>query len=845
MTPRLPKLLLAAALVAGASLAQAKEIDVDDLTITAPRTGAGRASFVPWSGVWWAFSATQLAKGWNGTGDDFGYDAGSKTWSRASGSKPMGDISPFLKYDEYVRATTGTDPQSALLEVAGDAAQSFMHNVYGDQKDKFDKDGVSYSWWGHCNGWCGAALMEKEPMAPIEAQGVRFEVADLKGLLSETWWSCQSDFTGKRYNKPRDIYSSSREPGKALLAALDAGAPKPVADYIAWYEKVWETTMDAAAKAAAKPADFRQKLELFDRWYKDTYEEAYKDIYPNVFHQLLESVIGRRKMALVMDIAANEEVWNHPAFRYETSIAASRDFTENGAARKEWNVATTVWYATDGVSQSVIGISEFSKRYTYTLVTDETGKVIRGDWQGASVDDHPDFAWLPISNPLDADTGENYKVLYGKILEILPAAHGTADARAIELAANGTRASTRRGDDRTTTWAQPVAAAGDVRLTVAVASGQAVASVKYFEQHVDGGADVTASREALVPLAESAAAPDYAAVARFASSGKKMVVAYAYDAGGRLLGYDEITVAYALGGSTSGGSTGAGHTRDTALAAGAGARAGLYCEGDDWWRVTLAAPGSITVRIAFTNAQGDLDMTLESEAGAQIAKSDSTNDFEQVAGASLAPGAYFVHVYGYNGAKNHYSMTVTAAAASGGTTGAGHDRASAAPIAAGSYPGLHCAGEDWYKVTLAGPGELAVRIDFRNADGDLDLYVYDEAGGEVGRSDGTTDGESVSKTGLAAGAYYVKVLGYNGATNDYSLTVGVTGAVAAARTGTVTAGALNVRSGPGRNYSVVTHVTRGTVVTIQNLQNGFYRITWSGAPAAGALWASASYITAN
>jgi hypothetical protein len=849
----------AAALAAGASPAAAKEIEVDQVTISAGQS-EGRSSFVPWSGVWWPFVDTELAKGWNGTAADFTYDANAKQWKRANESKPVNDRSPLLKYDEYVRLTTGTDPKSALLEVTGDDATDFMHNVYGDQKKKYDDEGISYGWWGHCNGWCGAALMEKEPIAPIEARGIRFEVADLKGLLSESFWGVESDFTGKRYNKPPKNILETREPGKQLYAALTSGHPKPVAEYIAWYEKAWNTKMTDAAKAAAKPEDFKDELELYDSWYKRTYDDAYADVSPDVWHKILLTVIGRKKMAFVADITANEEVWNHPAFAYRSSVTLGRTYTEGGAGRKEWSVATTVWYATDGVSESTLGVKDFTKNYTYTLVTDDAGRILLGTWTGASVDDHPDFAWLPTYNPTGRDDGENHNLLYGKILEILPASHATSEARAIDLTANGTRASTRRANDRTTTWDQPVAAGGDVALSVAVASGRSVTKVKYFEEPVNAGySGVTASRSPLVSLGESTTGPDFAATARFASNGKKMVVAYAYDAGGRLVGYDEITLQYTIQGGSTGGGTGAddafeeNNTRAHARAIQAGSYPSLVCNDDDWYAIALAQAGSITVKIDFQHAEGDLDMTLEGAAG-QLAKSDGTGNSEEVTRTGLAAGTYYVHVYGYNGARAKYAMTVTVAGGASGGGSAGddlyepnNDRGAAAAIQPGALSGLRCNDEDWYKVTVAA-GTLAVKIDFRHAEGDLDLFVYDGSGAEIGRSEGTADGESVSKT-VAAGTYYVRVIGYNGARAAYSLTVtatasGGTGGGATTRTGTVTASVLNVRSGPATTYGVVTTIRQGTAVTILATQGTWYRVTWDGAPA-GNLWVSGSYVRLN
>jgi len=94
------------------------------------------------------------------------------------------------------------------------------------------------------------------------------------------------------------------------------------------------------------------------------------------------------------------------------------------------------------------------------------------------------------------------------------------------------------------------------------------------------------------------------------------------------------------------------------------------------------------------------------------------------------------------------------------------DSAGAAHAAAdGTTTGLQiCAGdEDWFSVA----GARTVRIDFTHADGDLDLAAYDAGGTQVDISQSVSDGEQVS---VPAGGT-VRVYGYNGATNTYTLTV--------------------------------------------------------------------------
>ena len=71
----------------------------------------------------------------------------------------------------------------------------------------------------------------------------------------------------------------------------------------------------------------------------------------------------------------------------------------------------------------------------------------------------------------------------------------------------------------------------------------------------------------------------------------------------------------------------------------------------------------------------------------------------------------------------------------------------------------------WWSVTLAEGQALAVDVSFAHAAGDIDLAVLDASGNVVAKSDTTTDVESVRHTAATAGAYSVRVYGYQGAGN--------------------------------------------------------------------------------
>jgi len=110
---------------------------------------------------------------------------------------------------------------------------------------------------------------------------------------------------------------------------------------------------------------------------------------------------------------------------------------------------------------------------------------------------------------------------------------------------------------------------------------------------------------------------------------------------------------------------------------------------------------------------------------------------------------------------------------SGGGTGGGTCTDSFEPnnalttpraVAAGTTNGLKiCAGDtDYYSFAAA----RTVTIRFTHAQGDLDLEAFDSTGRSLGKSEGTTDSETFN---VPAGGK-VKVYGYDGATNTYSLT---------------------------------------------------------------------------
>ncbi|MBQ9816783.1 MAG: pre-peptidase C-terminal domain-containing protein [Proteobacteria bacterium] len=93
----------------------------------------------------------------------------------------------------------------------------------------------------------------------------------------------------------------------------------------------------------------------------------------------------------------------------------------------------------------------------------------------------------------------------------------------------------------------------------------------------------------------------------------------------------------------------------------------------------------------------------------------------------------------------------------------------ATPISS-TYSGTICPGdEDWFKVTLTAPATIQLKLE--HANGDLDLFVYDEKGDLKSSSATAQDTESVDIS--EAGTYYLLVRGADSTiSNTYTLSSG-------------------------------------------------------------------------
>jgi hypothetical protein len=209
---------------------------------------------------------------------------------------------------------------------------------------------------------------------------------------------------------------------------------------------------------------------------------------------------------------------------------------------------------------------------------------------------------------------------------------------------------------------------------------------------------------------------------------------------------------------------------------------------EDFYRVTTAVSGSTTFTASATGSKIDTVIGIYDTSGQLVAFNDdiipNTNTNSSVT-VDLAAGTYFFGVTNYTGSPaGKYTLTVNAPGTD--DTYENNDTRSTAKNL-GTLTTIKTVDNlilndvaDWFKFTTTGPGTAGsgVSISFSNAQGNLDLLLYNSRGTLIASSRGTADTETISLSGLAKGTYSVQIVGANGDHNpDYSLTVAPPGTV--------------------------------------------------------------------
>jgi len=205
----------------------------------------------------------------------------------------------------------------------------------------------------------------------------------------------------------------------------------------------------------------------------------------------------------------------------------------------------------------------------------------------------------------------------------------------------------------------------------------------------------------------------------------------------------------------------------------------------DWYRVGLGVFEGFTASFRFPHAAGDLDLELLAADGTTVVdRSMSGNDDEEIRFPGTPQGgSWYLRLKGFQGAANQYSVEYVTAPFG---PGAGcmtdrlepnNDQGGARFVVPGAgglteLVGLSsCGDEDWYRVRVPEGKTLLGEIQFDASRGALDLQLQDENGAVAGNHDANAGNVLVDTN--VAGTYFLRILGVEGASNLYELTVAV------------------------------------------------------------------------
>jgi len=422
------------ALASAPNLSAARSLSADELA-------AGRIDWVvgeelrPWAGYWWPTREAELVFGYEDRPtfaqriqsdiddrkialDELFAEGNYTGWGRANadltalimdfydgilerldggqlrieGGRMVGIGPDGAEWDYAVDQLSPLDKWALVQWLRGETAFNPFRASAWEILNAYAPNGEG--WWGHCNGWSGAAVLTRQPEHPrtvsFGGHDVTFTTADQKGLLTEMHMGVSSNLFGTRYGGARDDLSDLSP--KAFLTIMghfvaDRGVPV-VVDATAT-EQVWNY-----------PA-WKVEVDL----------------------QLVEE----RSDALHINTATLDELVNSAGLDVETATAIIDLRTERGAFQSLDEVADVAGVdpstladtlsvdpvarlvhadilthlVTDGVHPSHVDADPTAPAtdafgFGATLELDRDGRVIGGWWDDDAR--HPDFAWAPYGN---------------------------------------------------------------------------------------------------------------------------------------------------------------------------------------------------------------------------------------------------------------------------------------------------------------------------------------------------------------------------------------------------------------------------------------------------------------
>jgi hypothetical protein len=331
---------------------------------------SGKTLKMPWTDTYWPTYEDSINVRWQGSTElspAEKFDVAFNDWQPPEG---FFDLKPYASErcedKSWDRSYyDGLGPVAAFISQNkgnGKAHDGIDNDGDGEIDECDDRDGVE-TWFGLCHAWVPASILEDEPLAAVEHNGVTFAVSDIKALLIMAYDRSQAHMIGARCNDKEVV------------------------------------------------RDENGRIEA----------DHCRDTNAGTFHVIVTNFLGKMQRAIAEDRTYNYEVWNQPIVDYDVKsqeeISKEKaiellgldggDYIYNADAKRFVLVSMELGWI--GETEAAThphhdNIAEFTSHdsYTYILEMDEEGAIIGGEWltnsgSGPHGNAPPDFLWLPVA----------------------------------------------------------------------------------------------------------------------------------------------------------------------------------------------------------------------------------------------------------------------------------------------------------------------------------------------------------------------------------------------------------------------------------------------------------------
>lgn len=224
----------------------------------------------------------------------------------------------------------------------------------------------SDDWWGHCNGWATASIMEREPRRPVTVNGIEFAIRDRKAILSEYWMESGSDYIGTRVWDGDDFSSYAFwdvVPADFYLVLTNIVGRQRRSIVFDRYTgvEIWNQPLVAYEIAAVRPEDYLGPDPEYPGLYRVNMTTKIYWAADDVSPDAVTPTFGWK----------NSDFFESRKLKYELWVDAPLEFDSSGTLLRSGDVVIT---------DSGVG-----------------GRWKNGIDPEVLVESHPDFMWLPLS----------------------------------------------------------------------------------------------------------------------------------------------------------------------------------------------------------------------------------------------------------------------------------------------------------------------------------------------------------------------------------------------------------------------------------------------------------------